>query len=60
MQDTILKYTDLLHTAGAIDAGFHNEVHAAKDKTSLFIVLALKVLEIVMKVLKKLAAQRKA
>ena len=59
MQAQILKYTDLLHTAGAIDNAFHNEVHAAKDKTSLFIILALKVLEIVMKVLKKFSAQRK-
>lgn len=58
MQNTILKYTDLLHTAGAVDANFRNEVHAAKDKTSLFIVLALKVLEIVMKVLKKFSAER--
>lgn len=60
MQDTILKYTDLLHTTGAVDTTFRNEVHAAKDKTSLFLVLALKVLEIVMKVLKQLAARRKA
>lgn len=52
MQTQILKYTDLLHTAGAVDTNFRNEVHAAKDKTSLFIVLALKVLEILMRILK--------
>ncbi len=60
MQATILKYTDLLHTVGAVTPELHSEVHAAKDKASLFLVLALKVLDILVKVLKRLSERRKA
>lgn len=56
----ILKTVDLLHDAGAITPEFHAQVHAAsKDKPALFLVLIVKVLEIVLKVIKYLAEKRK-
>ena len=57
----ILKTVDLLHDAGAITPEFHAQVHAAsKDKPALFLVLIVKVLEIVVKVIKYLAERRKS
>lgn len=56
----ILKTVDLLHDAGAITPEFHAQVHAAsKDKPALFLVLLVKVLEILVKVAKYLAERRK-
>ncbi len=57
----ILKTVDLLHDAGAITPDFHAQVHAAsKDKPALFLVLVVKVLEILVKVVKYLAERRKS
>lgn len=57
----ILKTVDLLHDAGAITPEFHAQVHAAsKDKPALFLVLLVKVLEILVKVIKYLAERRKS
>lgn len=57
----ILKTVDLLHDAGAITTDFHAQVHAAsKDKPALFLVLIVKVLEILVKVIKYLAERRKS
>ena len=57
----ILKTVDLLHDAGAITPEFHAQVHAAsKDKPALFLVLIVKVLEILVKVIKYLAERRKS
>ena len=57
----ILKAVDLLHDAGAITTDFHAQVHAAsKDKPALFLVLIVKVLEILVKVIKYLAERRKS
>ncbi len=56
----ILKAVDLLHDAGVITPDFHAQVHAAsKDKPALFLVLIVKVLEILVKVAKYLAERRK-
>ncbi len=56
----ILKAVDLLQDAGAIPSDFHAQVHAAsKDKPALFLVLIVKVLEILVKVAKYLAERRK-
>lgn len=56
----MLKAVDLLHDAGAITPDFHAQVHAAKDKPALYLVLILKVLEILVKVVKHLAERRKS
>lgn len=57
----ILKAVDVLHDAGAITTDFHSQVHAAsKDKPALFLVLIVKVLEILVKLAKYFAERRKS
>lgn len=56
----ILKAVDLLHDAGAITTDFHSQVHSAKDKPALFLVLLVKVLEILVKLAKHFAERRKS
>lgn len=60
MQAHILKCTDLLKDAGAITPEFHSQVHdASRDKPAFFILLAIKVLELLIKLAKHFAARRK-
>lgn len=57
----ILKAVDVLHDAGAITPEFYAQIHAAKaDRPALFLALALKVLEILVKLVKYFAERRKS
>jgi hypothetical protein len=54
----MLKYADLLHTAGLITDAFHADLHAAVKDRSLFLLLALKLLDVIRRVLSNLHSQK--
>ncbi len=57
----LLNAVDVLKDAGAITPEFHAQVHAAhRDKPALFLVLLVKVLEILVKLAKYFAERRKS
>lgn len=54
----MLKYADLLHTAGLITDAFHADLYAAVKDRSLFLLLALKLLDVIRRVVSHLHTQR--